>query len=185
MLYEHYTHRDPDLAPRWCITYMASQLELGILSQRWIRPSTLNLNYFSPDRAAIGSPEPQQKREVGQVHLTQTRKEASMTRYPYSLMVLVLSIFFLGAGYQTATGETLKENAIDTKITTSVKSHLATNDKLKTLTQISVRTVDKTVYLTGAVPTLQEKSLAEEVASKVEHVQKVVNNIEVKPTTDK
>jgi len=108
-----------------------------------------------------------------------------MTRYPYSVMVLVLSIFFLAAAYHTATGETMKENAIDTKITTSVKSHLATNDKLKTLTQISVRTVDKTVYLTGSVPTLQEKSMAEEVASKVEHVQKVVNNIEVKPTTDK
>ena len=104
-----------------------------------------------------------------------------MTRYPYSLMVLVLAIFFLAAGYQMATGETMKENAVDTKITTSVKSHLATNDKLKTLTQISVRTVDKTVYLTGSVPTLQEKSLAEEVASKVEHVQKVVNDIEVGP----
>jgi osmotically-inducible protein OsmY len=100
-------------------------------------------------------------------------------------MILVLSIFFLAAGYQTATGETMKENAVDTKITTSVKSHLATDDKLKTLTQISVRTVDKTVYLTGAVPTLQEKNRAEEVASKVEHVKKVVNNIEVKPTTDK
>jgi hyperosmotically inducible protein len=108
-----------------------------------------------------------------------------MIRFPYTLMVLVLSMFFLAAGYQMAKAESMKENAIDTKITTSVKSHLATNDKLKTLTQISVRTVDKTVYLTGSVPTLQEKSLAEEVASKVEHVQKVVNNIEVKPTTDK
>jgi hyperosmotically inducible protein len=108
-----------------------------------------------------------------------------MTRYPYSLMVLVLSIFFLAAGYQTATGETMKESAVDTKITTSVKSHLATNDKLKTLTQISVRTVDKTVYLTGKVPTQQEKDLAGDVARKVEHVQKVVNDIEVKPTTDK
>ena len=104
-----------------------------------------------------------------------------MTRYAYSVMVLVLSIFFLAGGYQTATGDTMKESAVDTKITASVKTHLATNDKLKTLTQISVRTVDKTVYLTGAVPTLKEKSLAEEVASKVEHVQKVVNNIEVKP----
>ena len=104
-----------------------------------------------------------------------------MTRYPYALMVLVLSIFFLAAGYQTTTGETMKENAVDTKITTSVKSHLATNDKLHTLTQISVRTVDKTVYLTGSVPTLQEKSQAEEVASKVEGVQKVVNNLEIRP----
>ncbi len=103
-----------------------------------------------------------------------------MTRSPYALIVLVLSIFFLAAGYHTATGETLKENAVDTKITTSVKSHLATNDTLKTLTQISVRTVDKTVYLTGSVPTLKEKSLAEEVTSKVEGVQKVVNKISKK-----
>ena len=108
-----------------------------------------------------------------------------MTRYPYSLMVLVLSIFFLAAGYHTATGETMKENAVDTKITTSVKSHLATNDKLHTLTQISVRTVDKTVYLTGHVPTQQEKDRAGEVARAVEHVKNVVNDIEVKPTTDK
>jgi hyperosmotically inducible protein len=108
-----------------------------------------------------------------------------MTRHPYSLMVLVLSIFFLAAGYQTATGETMKENAIDAKITTSVKSHLATSDKLHTLTQISVRTVDKTVYLTGSVPTQKEKDQAGEVARNVEHVKKVVNDIEVKPTTDK
>jgi hyperosmotically inducible periplasmic protein len=108
-----------------------------------------------------------------------------MTRHPYSLMVLVLSIFFLAASYQTATGETMKENAVDTKITASVKSHLATNDKLKTLTQISVRTDNKVVYLTGSVPTQQEKDLAGDVASKVEHVQKVVNDIVVKPKTDK
>lgn len=104
-----------------------------------------------------------------------------MTRYSYSLMVLVLSIFFLAAGYQTATGETMKENAVDTQITTSVKAHLVTNDKLKTLAQISVRTVDKTVYLTGKVPTQQEKDLAGDVTRKVEGVQKVMNNIEVKP----
>lgn len=104
-----------------------------------------------------------------------------MARYPYSLMVLVLSIFFLVAGYQTATGQTVKENAVDAKITTSVKSHLATNDKLKTLIQISVRTDNKVVYLTGKVPTQQEKDLAGEVARKVEHVQKVENNIEVRP----
>jgi osmotically-inducible protein OsmY len=108
-----------------------------------------------------------------------------MTRHPYSLLVLVLSIFFLAAGYQTVTGATMKENAVDTKITTSVKSHLVTNDKLHTLTQVSVRTVDKTVYLTGAVPTQKEKDKAGEVARNVEHVQKVVNDIEVKPTTDK
>ena len=104
-----------------------------------------------------------------------------MIRLPYTLMVLVLSFFFLAAGYQVAKADSIKENAIDSKITTSVKSHLATDDKLKTLTQISVKTTDKTVYLTGAVPTQQEKERAGEVAQKVEHVQKVVNDIQVKP----
>ncbi len=104
-----------------------------------------------------------------------------MIRFPYTLMVLVLSFFFLAAGYQVATAESLKENAVDSKITTSVKSHLAKDDKLKTLTQISVKTTEKTVYLTGVVPTQQEKDRAGEVAQKVEHVNKVVNDIQVKP----
>ena len=105
-----------------------------------------------------------------------------MTRSPYSLMVLVLSVFFLAGGYQMTLGaDSVKDTALDAKITASVKTHLATNDRLKTLTKISVKTEDKTVYLTGAVPTQQEKDLAEQVTSKVEHVQKVVNNLEVKP----
>ena len=105
-----------------------------------------------------------------------------MTRYVYSLMVLVLSVFFLAGGYQLALSEEgMKDKALDAMITSSVKTHLATNDRLKTLTQISVKTVDKTVYLSGTVPSQQEKDMAEQVTSKVEHVQKVVNNLEVKP----
>jgi hyperosmotically inducible periplasmic protein len=103
-----------------------------------------------------------------------------MTRYLYFVMVMVLSIFFGAGGYQVALSD-VKDQALDAKITTSVKGHLAKDDKLKTLTQISVKTVDKTVFLTGTVPTQQEKDMAEKVASGVEHVQKVVNNIEVKP----
>ena len=105
-----------------------------------------------------------------------------MTRYANSLLVLVISIFFLAGGYQMAlSDEGMKDKAMDAKITSSVKTHLATNDRLKTLTQISVKTIDKTVFLTGTVPTQQEKDLAEQVTSKVEHVQKVVNNLEIKP----
>jgi hyperosmotically inducible protein len=103
-----------------------------------------------------------------------------MIRFPYTLMVLVLSMFFLAAGSQVAKAD-LADTALDTKITTSVKGHLAKDDKLKTLTQISVKTTDKTVYLTGEVPTQQEKERAGEVAQKVEHVKKVVNDIKVKP----
>ena len=104
-----------------------------------------------------------------------------MTRYAYAVMVLVLSIFFLAGGYQMAQSEGMKDAALDAKITSSVKAHLAKDDRLKTLTQISVKTVDKTVTLTGTVPTQQEKDMAEKIASGVEHVQKVVNNIEVRP----
>jgi len=105
-----------------------------------------------------------------------------MTRYANSLLVLVISIFFLAGGYQMAlSDEGMKDKALDAKITSSVKTHLATNDRLKTLTQISVKTVDKTVFLTGTFPRHQEKDLSEQVTSKVEHVQKVVNNLEIKP----
>ncbi len=110
-----------------------------------------------------------------------------MTRYIQFLMALVFSVAFVAGGYQTAMGDAkdrmgdAKDSALDSKITTSVKSHLAMDDTLKTLTQISVRTDDKVVYLTGQVPTMQDKNRAEQVAAKVEHVKKVVNNLEIKP----
>lgn len=103
-----------------------------------------------------------------------------MTRYSYSLLTLVLSIFVVTAACQTMTGETASEQAYDTKITTSVKSHLATQDRLSTLTQINVKTVERTVYLTGSVPTQQDRTRAEELVRQVEGVQRVVNNVTVR-----
>jgi hypothetical protein len=41
-------------------------------------------------------------------------------------MVVVLSIFFLAGSYQTALADSVKDKALDAKITTSVKGHLAT-----------------------------------------------------------
>jgi len=119
---------------------------------------------------------------VGRLALIMSARNVKSDQVNINQFCLVLAIFFLAGGYQTAMGdETLKDKALDAKITTSVKTHLVTNDRLKTLTQISVKTVDKTVYLTGAVPTQQEKDLAEQVASRVEHVQRVVNNLVVRP----
>jgi osmotically-inducible protein OsmY len=69
----------------------------------------------------------------------------------------------------------------DTAITTSVKTHLATDGPLKTMTQISVKTVENTVYLTGVAATLQAKNLVEEITRQVDGVQTVVNNITVQP----
>jgi hypothetical protein len=69
-------------------------------------------------------------------------EEDTMTRHPYSLIMLVLFAFLLAGSYQMAMADSAKDKALDAKITTSVKAHLAKNDSLKTLTQISVKTVD-------------------------------------------
>lgn len=102
-----------------------------------------------------------------------------MTRISHTLMALGVSIF-LTAGCQT-NPQTTGHYIDDTAITTSVKTHLATAGPLKTMTQISVKTVENTVYLTGMAPTLQAKNRAEEIAWQVDGVQRVVNNITVQP----
>ena len=70
-----------------------------------------------------------------------------MTRIPHTLMVAGVSIF-LTIGCHTNT-QTTGHYIDDTAITTSVKTHLATDGPLKTMTQISVKTVENIVYLTG------------------------------------
>ena len=102
-----------------------------------------------------------------------------MTRTPYILMALGVSIF-LTIGCQT-NPQTTGHYIDDTAITTSVKAHLATDGPLKTMTQISVKTVENTVYLTGVAATLQAKNRAEEIARQVDGVQRVENNITVQP----
>ena len=102
-----------------------------------------------------------------------------MTWIPHILMALGVSIF-LTIGCQS-NPQTTGHYIDDTAITTSVKTHLATDGPLKTMTQISVKTVENTVYLTGVAPTLQAKNRAEEIARQVEGVQRVVNSITVQP----
>ena len=102
-----------------------------------------------------------------------------MTRTPHILIALGASIF-LTIGCQT-NPQTTGHYIDDTAITTSVKTHLATDGPLKTMTQISVKTVENTVYLTGVAATLLAKNLAEEITRQVDGVQRVENNITVQP----
>ena len=94
-------------------------------------------------------------------------------------MVLGVSIFLTIGCHMNpqATGHYIG----DTAITASVKMYLATDDPLKTMTQISVKTVESIVYLTGVAPTMQAKSRAEEIARHVDGVQTVENNSIVQP----
>ena len=102
-----------------------------------------------------------------------------MTRTPHILMAVCISIFFtIGC---KSNPQTTGHYIDDTVITTAVKTHLATDGPLKTMAQISVKTVENTVYLTGVVPTLQAKNRAEEIVRQVDGVHIVVNNITVQP----
>ena len=76
------------------------------------------------------------------------------------------------------TGETAGQNVDDAAITASVKSKLAA-ERLATLTRINVNTQRGTVYLNGSVDNSQLKSRAEQLASQVSGVRKVVNNLQV------
>lgn len=56
-----------------------------------------------------------------------------------------------------------KEAAAGAELTASVKSALLASDKMDT-TALNVDTVDKVVHLKGYVPTLEQRTLAEEIA---------------------
>jgi osmotically-inducible protein OsmY len=104
-----------------------------------------------------------------------------MNRAANLLGVFVLFAFVavLAVGCQKMTGETAGENVSDTSITSAVKAKLA-GDRVGTLTQVGVETVKRTVYLTGVVPTADDKRRAGEMARNVENVKEVVNNLQIK-----
>ncbi len=87
-------------------------------------------------------------------------------------------VLFMLAGCQTMTGETAGQNLDDSSVTASVKTQLAA-DRAENLTRVSVTTVKGTVYLAGTVDSSQEKARAEELASHVRGVRRVVNNLQV------
>jgi osmotically-inducible protein OsmY len=74
----------------------------------------------------------------------------------------------------------IKQDAHDATLTTKVKSALAADVGLKTLTGISVTTDGSVVTLKGAVDTTANKSRAEQVARGVDGVSSVKNELTVK-----
>lgn len=72
----------------------------------------------------------------------------------------------------------------DTAITTSVKSQLATDIELSTITGIEVNTTNGVVTLSGQVSSDAEKRRAEEIAQNVDGVVRVTNSIAVAGSSD-
>ena len=78
----------------------------------------------------------------------------------------------------SATSE-IKQDSKDSWLTTKVKSALAADVGLKTLTGINVDTTGSVVTLKGSVDTAANKSRAEQVARGVEGVSSVRNELTV------
>lgn len=78
----------------------------------------------------------------------------------------------------SATSE-IKQDSKDSWLTTKVKSALAADVGLKTLTGINVDTTGSVVTLKGSVDTATNKSRAEQVARGVEGVSSVKNELTV------
>jgi hyperosmotically inducible protein len=107
--------------------------------------------------------------------LTQT-KGFSMRSFR-TLVVVMLTVFSL-AGCQAMTGKTAGQNVDDAAITSSVKTKLAA-DKLSSLTRVDVDTNNGTVSLNGVVESADQKARAQDLASQVSGVNKVINNLQV------
>jgi hyperosmotically inducible protein len=89
-------------------------------------------------------------------------------------MLLTLSV----AGCQAMTGQTAGQNIDDATLTTSVKTKLAA-DKVSSLMRVDVDTTNGVVSLNGVVESAEQRARAQELASQVSGVKKVVNNLQV------
>jgi hyperosmotically inducible protein len=95
------------------------------------------------------------------------------------IRVAVLLVVLFGlTGCQAMTGRTAGRNIDDLTITASVKARLVA-DKLSNFTRIDVDTVNAVVSLTGLVESEFEKRRAEDIASLVDGVKQIVNDLQV------
>lgn len=84
------------------------------------------------------------------------------------------------AGDSAARTADRAEHAMDNAgMTAKVKTKLAADVRLSTLTSINVDSNGGVVTLSGTVPTAEDKRMAESVAKSAEGVQSVVNNLTV------
>jgi hyperosmotically inducible protein len=110
------------------------------------------------------------------INQSKTTKEVSMK--PLRTLVVVMLTVFSLTGCQAMTGKTAGQNVDDATLTSSVKTKLAA-DKLSSLTRVDVDTNNGTVYLNGVVESSDQRARAQDLASQVNGVNKVVNNLQV------
>jgi len=110
--------------------------------------------------------------------IKEVRETMRSLRALTALTLLALTSVVLVACAST-TGKSVGENVDDVTITSEVKAKLAA-EKISTLTNISVDTDRRTVYLAGTVDDAEMRARAEAIARSVTHVSSVVNNLTVR-----
>ncbi|HEX5023523.1 MAG TPA: BON domain-containing protein [Candidatus Binatia bacterium] len=99
-----------------------------------------------------------------------------MNRWKTLSAVITLSLLL--ASCQATTGRTAGRNVDDATLTASVNAALV-SDKPSNFTRIDVDTTNGVVALNGTVESAEQRARAEQLASRVNGVKKVVNNLQV------
>jgi osmotically-inducible protein OsmY len=94
-------------------------------------------------------------------------------------MKILLALLLALALFACRTNESPEGQANDLQITAHVKSKLASDVGLSTVTNISVNSTNGVVTLAGQVNSTEAKVRAEAAAASVPMVVRVVNNIQV------
>jgi hyperosmotically inducible protein len=93
-----------------------------------------------------------------------------------SLVTVIMVSLLLAC--QATTGRTAGRNVDDAALTASVNAALVA-DKPSNFTRIDVDTTSGVVSLTGTVETPEQRRRAEQLASRVDGVKRVINNLQV------
>ncbi len=125
--------------------------------------------FLTVSAVALGVPAQAATTEADTNHITKTQSETSNA--PTATERLREDV-------QKSTA-TVGEYATDTVITTKVKAALVADESVKSL-EISVKTIDNVVYLSGTVQSAAQIATAERLAKDVKDVKSVVNHLHVK-----
>jgi hyperosmotically inducible protein len=100
----------------------------------------------------------------------------------FASMTVLLATLACGCTRNDTT--VLKNKLDDAEVTTAVKTKLATDEGLRTLTGIHVNSSNGVVTLAGEVPSSEDSSKAERLAASVDGVTKVRNDLHLETASD-
>jgi osmotically-inducible protein OsmY len=109
----------------------------------------------------------------------QTVKEVHMNKTLMSIVLLLGFAVLVGLSVASYAAESVGNVVDDTVVTTTVKTELAKDDRLGTLTDIEVSTTQGVVTLAGKVHNSEEKAMVEQKVRGVNGVIKVNNGLQI------